>query len=404
MDKTAKKRKNEVPEPSGSTGKRPARQQHYLASYSKDFPCIAPSKLGPTYARCNVCDIDFVVTHGGASDVSAHVKTLGHKKKGVAIEQSSKLTTFFTSKTPSAGESSVIRAETLFTHFLVEHNIALSAADHAGRLFREMFADSKIAQAYSSGRTKTTEIVKACGKEISTQLAEDMRNGPFVLGTDGSQEGAEKYFPIVVTVERGFKHHTELLSIPTCDGPATGEAIFTILDKELKEYNIEWSNCLSLVVDNANVMTGRHKGVIAYVQGKVKKVHLAGCVCHLLHLAVKKGIKASSKFDLDETLRQINWYFEKSTCRQQRFQALQQKYKVPDHKLLHHVPTRWLSMGAALCRTLEQWEPLQCFFKEECQTKKDSSQASTVKMQLKDFFRRRTPQKQLYYEKKAMAL
>ena len=161
-----------------------------------------------------------------------------------------------------------------------------------------MFPDSEIAKSYASGRTKTTQIITTCGSEVSAELAADMRNG--------SPEGGEKYFPIVVTVERDNKHRTELLSIPTCDGSATGENIYNLLDNELKVYDIRWSNCLSLVVDNANVMTGYNKGVIAYVRKQVQKVHLAGCVCHLLHLAVKKGIKESSKFDIDETMSLID--------------------------------------------------------------------------------------------------
>ena len=49
-----------------------------------------------------------------------------------------------------------ICVETLFAHFLVEHNIALSASDHAGEMFRNMFPNSKIAKSYASGRTKIT--------------------------------------------------------------------------------------------------------------------------------------------------------------------------------------------------------------------------------------------------------
>ena len=36
-------------------------------------------------------------------------------------------------------DNAVIRAEAMFTSFLVEHNIALSAADHAAKLFNKMF-------------------------------------------------------------------------------------------------------------------------------------------------------------------------------------------------------------------------------------------------------------------------
>jgi len=40
---------------------------------------------------------------------------------------------------------SVIRAETLFTDFVFEHNLPLACTDHAGSLFRKMFTDSGIA-------------------------------------------------------------------------------------------------------------------------------------------------------------------------------------------------------------------------------------------------------------------
>ena len=76
---------------------------------------------------------------------------------------------------------------------------------------------------------KQQTLWECVGSEVGSQLTMDMRSGPFVLGTDSSQEGGEKYFPIVVTVERDLKHHTKLLSIPTCEGLATGEAIFGLL-------------------------------------------------------------------------------------------------------------------------------------------------------------------------------
>ena len=55
----------------------------------------------------------------------------------------------------------VIQAETLFTNFLVEHNIALSAADSAGNFFFLcMFLNCTTAKQYGCGRTKTSAIVK----------------------------------------------------------------------------------------------------------------------------------------------------------------------------------------------------------------------------------------------------
>lgn len=46
----------------------------------------------------------------------------------------------------------VIRSEVLFTGFLVEHNLPMSVADHAGPLFKQMFPDSAVASQYRRAR------------------------------------------------------------------------------------------------------------------------------------------------------------------------------------------------------------------------------------------------------------
>ena len=43
---------------------------------------------------------------------------------------------------------------------MVNNNIPFAAADTFNSLLKDMFADSKIAKAYASGKTKTTCIVK----------------------------------------------------------------------------------------------------------------------------------------------------------------------------------------------------------------------------------------------------
>ena len=148
--------------------------------------------------------------------------------------------------------------------------------------------------------------------------------------------------------------------------------------------------------DNANVMTGSHKGVISFIREKHDSVFLAACVCHLLSLALKRGIKASSKFDLDDLMRQLYWYVSKSSGRHHHLKQLQQECGTPQHQIIAHVPTRWLSLGAALSRVIEQWEPLKKFFKEECALKPDTSQDS-IKAKLKEFFNRRTTKLYVYF-------
>ena len=58
-----------------------------------------------------------------------------------------------TRKEGNALEQKVTSAELLFSNFIIEHNLPIAIADHAGDLFRSMFPDSDIAKNYKSART-----------------------------------------------------------------------------------------------------------------------------------------------------------------------------------------------------------------------------------------------------------
>ncbi|XP_070186115.1 zinc finger BED domain-containing protein 5-like [Littorina saxatilis] len=142
-----------------------------------------------------------------------------------------------------------------------------------------------------------------------------------------------------------------------------GENIFKLVDSEFKAQQIPWENCISFGCDNANVMTGCHKGVIAFVRTKQPNVHMAGCCLHLVHIAAKKG--AALLPPVEDILVDIFYYFNKSVNRQTELKGLQELYDVEQRKMLKHGCTRWLSIGRCLERLLKNWEPLIHFFRDE---------------------------------------
>lgn len=150
--------------------------QTFKESYSVDFPCILKSRKGEKFAFCTVCGCDINIAHGGKNDLSNHVKCGKHISYVKSKEDSKKINTFF-AKSGNV-DSDVIRAECLFTSFLVEHNVPLSAADHAGALFKKMFPTSEVAKKYSCGRTKTTCIVNKMAKNASSEVVKCLQNGP----------------------------------------------------------------------------------------------------------------------------------------------------------------------------------------------------------------------------------
>ena len=148
------------------------RGRPFMPRYTMIYPCIVASRESAKRARCSVCDSDFLISRGGRDAVEKHVSSRRHKAIAKAIDKSEKITSFFAPADPSTSDDDTvaIRAEALFP-------------------------DSKIAQSYgrSSGGTKTTLVTRACGgsesdSEISAELAEGVKNGPSVLGTDGSPE------------------------------------------------------------------------------------------------------------------------------------------------------------------------------------------------------------------------
>lgn len=111
---------------------------------------------------------------------------------------------------------------------------------------------------------------------------------------------------------------TMLLALGTCSQSSTGENIFLLLDKELKDSNIPWQNCLAYCSDNASVMMGGEKGVKAFIEKEVPSVITIGCPCHLIHLAAGKAAGQLS-VDVEGLLIDVYYYMEKSTKLHTRF-------------------------------------------------------------------------------------
>lgn len=92
--------------------------------------------------------------------------------------------------------------------------------------------------------------------------------------------------------------------------------------------------------------------------------YTTGCPCHLMHIAAERAAK-QLPVRVDDLLIDIFYHLEKSSKRKQEFRAFQEKTGVPQHKIIKHVSTRWLSLGQCLARLLEQWDALYPFFRAE---------------------------------------
>lgn len=347
-----------------NVSKKLKKTQKYRHEYTKEWPCLIASSLAPEYVFCTICSKDVTISHGGRDDCRRHIATTVHTNNANARDLKKKMASYL--NTPN-DEHSVLKAELLFTSFISEHNLPISCSDHAGPLFRKMFPDSKIASKYGSGRTKTTALLKCISSSTQENIVEKLKSNPFALATDGSNDKNDtKLYPLVVTYfsESDSKIVNMILSILECTDN-TGEGIFNVINKEFIKKDIPWQNCVAFASDNAKTMSGHIKGVLSHIKNVQPHVIFQGCVCHLIHLAAKKGCAALQEFNVEEFLLNIYYFLQKSSKRQHTFQLCQDIYGMKPHKILKYVSTRWLSLYECIQRVLEQWDPLTVYFCEE---------------------------------------
>lgn len=337
--------------------------QKFMIEYSQQWPCLRKSDLSDGHAYCMICAADITINHGGRNDCKRHCETKKHENNAKKQKGNKSLLTCFNQKEIS----SAINAEAFFSRFLVEHNIPLSAADHAGPLFRKMFPDSAIAKKYGSGRSKTTSIIRSMAEVKKKRTVEIMQKSAFSLATDASNDANDKkMYPLLVSYfdEEDGKIKTTLLSLLE-SSDATGQAIYKMINEELLRLKISWNRCVSFSSDNAANMTGKNKGLAAFISNDSPHVKFMGCCCHLLHRALQKASKGAIPVDIEFFVIQIYYYLDKSSKRKHELVAYQQLCNEKVHKILKHVNTRWLSLETSLGRIIEQWEPLKLFFNPE---------------------------------------
>lgn len=83
--------------------------------------------------------------------------------------------------------------------------------------------DSPTVKSYHCGRTKATAIAVEMAKTIKEEIVIEMKNGPFSIATDGSNDSKEKQFPLVVSTICPDGVRISLLSVPVLSVAGTGK-------------------------------------------------------------------------------------------------------------------------------------------------------------------------------------
>ena len=194
---------------------------------------ICASDKGAMFAYCKVCNVHVNVSFGGKYDVVRHSKSASHGALQKATNTQPQVKSFFVTSKTTDLSAKVLFAEVKFAQFVAEHNLPFSVGDHFTKLAKQIFPDSDIAAKFTSGRMKTTMIVKkALAPRCDAKVVQLCQSHKFSLLTDESNDqGGEKTLAILVKVfdPEIARAVTRFVDIPICN-IGTGANIFEQID------------------------------------------------------------------------------------------------------------------------------------------------------------------------------
>ena len=359
--------------PAASRGKR-MRSCKWSADWKRYR--MTPSKKGAPYVYCTLCQTDISIASGGVYDVRRHVDGKKHKEYARSVASQVPIKAALQSSSASASvDRQVTVAEVYFATFIAEHNLPFSASDHFSKLCKVMFPDSEIAKKFSSGRTKTTALVKhALAPAFNDNVIETCQSSPFSILCDGGNDQVDrKFFAILVRYWDQSQRQavTRFLALPVCN-IATAEALFESLSNEIESRGIPWSNMIGYASDSASVMVGVRNSVLSRVRSKQPKIFSLGCLCHLAALCAAAALK-KLPVSIDELLIDIFYHFKHSSKRYSEFSAIREEFSdIAPLRILKHCTTRWLSLERCVKRLLDQWPALYAYFDKEAETDRNA--------------------------------
>ncbi|XP_061571349.1 uncharacterized protein LOC133424833 [Cololabis saira] len=263
------------------------------------------------------------------------------------------------------------RAEVKVAVAMVQHDVSFAVADHFSPLWRECFKDSPTAQHFKSASTKTTCIINhAVAPHFRNELVMKMRENPFTLVTDGSNDtGLEKMNPLTVRVFDGTnKVVHRFLDMCTTSGRSCGTAdvIYKKIHDVLVEHKIPWTNCVGLSVDNAPVDIGATNSIASKMLKENPSIYIHGCPCHIMHNTAKhagKRFLEISGFDAEDLVVDVGYWFKGCTNRKGYLTEFCELHGSDYMEMLLHIPVRWLGLEMCITQILRQYGPLTSHFK-----------------------------------------
>lgn len=311
-------------------------------------------------AKCKLCNVSFSIKEG-ITAVQKHKTAIKHQNSEKSLRSTQTLSGFVTKMKPKEFEE-VCVSEVCLTYHCVSHHLSYNSMDCNIKLTKNLFTDSQICQSIQCGRTKMEALAKnvLCPLSIEQHLKE-LNSKKFAIGSDASNKGNIKMFPIAIQYFTTNKGIVNFVLDFYEDANETSDAIHNRIIECLNEYNVNLMDVIAYSGDNASVNYGKHHSIYENLKISNNCIVKANCNCHVLHNTAKHAL-LQLPFDIENIILKIYSHFSISA---KRVQSLKSCYELIDDEyegMIRHVPTRWLTLYPAINRLIENIKPIKDYF------------------------------------------
>lgn len=330
------------------------------------------SKRSDSELFCSVCAKIIRITRGFFS-VQQHIDGEKHKKNCRAKINSQNIQTVSDTEKDNSSlklisnADAAVRAELVWALKVVASNFSAESVNGIAEVFRKMFlVEGAVPEKFSLSSTKISYLITdALAPYFRNEMLEEARASYYSLQYDETTNNAgRKELQIRVRfwsskVDEVVSCHLESFYM----GHATAEDVKNTILKAINNAHLPLAKLISITSDGPNVNKKALRLLnedILSVRGK-NLMDMGSCTIHTVHNSFLKGLKELGE-DASDLIIAIYHFFDGWPSRCEDYNIIQKKKEIPQHKFLKHVNSRWLTLGPAIERILEQWEAINEYF------------------------------------------
>lgn len=281
-----------------------------------------------------------------------------HGKKDKVEETSEKIIKLFNPRKEAT------KIELLWCLEIINRKNSTNSCQGIKELFTIMFHDA-VPEAFSLSPKKANYLITdALGPYYKTILLSELKNVFFSLQFDETSNVKNKkelQTRVFFWAEEGkvIQRHLETRFIDKGDG----KTIFKNLLGILESNGLSLNKLVTVSRDGPNV----NKTVFNLFQKKQEElknktlIDIGSCFLHNVHNAFSKGLEELS-IDISHFATDVYYFFHNKNDRWAKFEAIQSKLNLPNHVFERHLSTRWLTLGPAVKKIIEQLPALNEYF------------------------------------------